>query len=222
MAKQLPLWMEPIHHHLSWCPAPCQINWSIFKKLSPNLKTSNKICRNWPMDLSLGLEEHPLLKWIPSQKIYISYKLPIKIPPAFFSPYKQVCTNFLWLFKHPRLGWDRLSTPKLKGGIGLLDIHKYYWSCHLARVVDWHVHSCTKDWVRLEESFSQISIRHLPWIWPSLIPKQSTKHPLSGPTLQNFRAACRKRNLASSLDLWPQSIESHSFPLVYQITPHMA
>lgn len=91
-----------------------------------------------------------------------------------------------------------LSTPKLKGGIGLLDIHKYYWFCHLARVVDWHVHIHTKDWVRLGESFSQIPIRHLPSIGPSLIPKESTNHPLIGPTLQNFSAACRKLNLASS------------------------
>lgn len=29
-----------------------------------------------------------------------------------------------------------LTLPKSKGGIGLLAIQRYYWACHLARVVE--------------------------------------------------------------------------------------
>lgn len=71
------------------------------------------------------------------------------------SEYKQIYTNFIWHDKRPRISWERLKIPRLKGGVGLLDICKYYWSCHLARVIDWHVHTRTKAWFKLEESFFQ-------------------------------------------------------------------
>lgn len=101
--------------------------------------------------------------------------------------------------QNPYLCWDRLVIPKLKGGIGLPDIHRYYWSYHLARIDDWHLDAKTKDWFRLEESFSQLPIHHLLWIRPNGILRESTVHPLIGPTLQLFRAVCKRLNLASSL-----------------------
>lgn len=124
--------------------------------------------------------------------LYLFQTLPIKIPVTFFSTYKQICKDFTWASKHTRIGWGRLMIPKLKGGIELPDVHKYYWSCRLTRIVDWHVHVATKDWVGLEESFSHLPICHLPWISPNMTPKESTVHHLIGSTLQIFWATCKK------------------------------
>lgn len=68
----------------------------------------------------------------------------------------------------------------------------------MTRIVDWHVHADTKDWVKLEESFAGIPITHLPWISQKTIPKDCTKHPLIQSTLLHFRKACNYHNIASS------------------------
>lgn len=73
-----------------------------------------------------------------------------------------MCLNFIWTSKQPRVKWDKLVIPKLLGGIGLPDIRKYYWSCHLTRIIDWHLHSKTKAWIDLEETASNLPLHHLP------------------------------------------------------------
>lgn len=130
--------------------------------------------------------------------LYLFQTLPIHIPGSFFMTYKRLCRNFIWSSKAPKLSWERLTLPRSKGGIGLPDIYKYHWACLLTRVIDWHVHADTKDWVRLEESFAGIPISHLSWISQKAIPKDCTKHPFIHPTLLQFRMACNKHNIASS------------------------
>lgn len=73
--------------------------------------------------------------------VLVELKLKVIVKPlSFFAAYKQLCLKFIWAAKHPRVRWEKL----VKGGIGLPDIQKYYWSCHLARFVDWHLHNRTK------------------------------------------------------------------------------
>lgn len=77
-------------------------------------------------------------------------------------------------------------------------MQKYYWSCHLARILDWHLHSKTKAWIGAEETFSPLPIHHLPWIDIRRLPQEHKSHPLSGPTLQVFQTVCKKLNIAST------------------------
>lgn len=114
-------------------------------------------------------------------RLYSLLNLTIKIPATFFSSYRQICTDFIWYSKELRLGWDKLRTPKQKGGIGIPNLRTYYWACQLTRVIDWHA------WVWIEDSFSLL--RHLPWIESNLTPKQSSNHPTIGPTLLNFQSS---------------------------------
>lgn len=123
--------------------------------------------------------------------LYLLQAIPIKLPPSFFASFKTICRTFLWASHSPRLGWDRLVLPKQKGGIGLPDLSLYHRACQLARIVDWHVHKCNKDWVLVENAFSQTPVSHLPWIEPRSVPKPCSNHPLIGPTLFNFRVSCR-------------------------------
>lgn len=118
--------------------------------------------------------------------LYILQTIPIKLPASFFVTCKRMCRNFIWASKSPRLSWDRMTLPKLKGGLGLPDIHKYHAACHLTRIIDWHVHKLTKDWITIEESFAQVPLSHLPWIDAKTIPKERLTHPLTGPMLYTF------------------------------------
>lgn len=77
---------------------------------------------------------------------------------------------------------------------------------------DWHVHTCTKAWVRLEDSFSKIPVRHLSWIKPNMFPQDNINHPLIGPTLQAFQAACKKLNIYSSPGLLTPINRNPEFP----------
>lgn len=130
--------------------------------------------------------------------LYLFQTVPIKIPLSFFTNYKQLCRNVIWASKSPRLSWDKMTLPKSKGGLGLPDVHRYQWSCHLTRIIDWHIHRPTKDWITIEESFAQVPLSHLPWIDFKSIPKANSTHPLTGPSLLTFKAACNTLELNPS------------------------
>lgn len=127
--------------------------------------------------------------------LYLFQAISIQLPLTFFSTYKKICRLFIWSSKPPRLNRNRLTIPKLQGGLHIPDIQKYYWVCHLSRIVDWHVHSNNKDWVHIENVFSPIPLQHLPWINPNKIPKVIKLHPLINTTLLNFKAACKPLQL---------------------------
>lgn len=119
--------------------------------------------------------------------LYILQTIPIKLPPTFFKTYKQLCRSFIWAHKSPRISWDRMILPKLKGGLGLPDIRRYHDACHIPRIIDWHLHAHSKDWITIEDSYAQIPLSHIPWINAQATPKEYSTHPLTGPTLTSFR-----------------------------------
>lgn len=124
--------------------------------------------------------------------LYLLQAIPIKLPPSFFASFKRMCRNLLWSARAPRLSWDKLILPKGRGGgIGLPDLTTYYRACHLTRIVDWHAHKTDKDWIQVENAFSRTPLHRLPWTNPRLIPKTCSDHLLIGPTLLNFKTACR-------------------------------
>lgn len=123
--------------------------------------------------------------------LYLLQTIPILLPLSFFATYKRICRKFIWLSKQPRLNWHRLTLPKLQGGLQVPDIQTYYRVCHLARIVDWHIHSREKEWVHIENAFTKILLKLLPWINPQHIPKTATSNPLINSTLLNFKAACK-------------------------------
>lgn len=160
--------------------------------------------------------------------LYLLQTVPIKLPASFFTTYKKICRNFIWAAKSPRLSWEKMTTPKIKGGLSLPDIHKYHSACHLTRIIDWHIHKSTKDWVDLEDSFAPVPIAHLPWINSQATPKEYTSHPLMGPTLTTFRQISQTLHwcpspgpltpLVDNPDFEP-GVPSHNQPHTQIITP---
>lgn len=169
------------------------------RNFSPLLQSIQQDLQRWNTGLFSWFGRASIIKMnILPRFLYLFQTLPIRIPATFFKTYKRLCRNFIWSSKAPRLRWDRLTLPKSRGGIGLPDVYKYHWSCLLTRVIDWHIHTDNKDWIKLEESFVGFLISHLPWISQKTIPKECTDHPLIHATILHFRMACNKRNTASS------------------------
>lgn len=118
--------------------------------------------------------------------LYLFQTIPIKLPQAIFASVRSICSTFIWGKAKPRISFDRLTIPKLRGGIGLPDISKYYWACQLTRIIDWNVHSSTKDWVNIEHSFSLIPLRQLPWTIHTHVPQNCKQHPLIATILYKY------------------------------------
>lgn len=108
-----------------------------------------------------------------------------------------MCTLFLWKGSPPRIKFTRLTRLKLRGGIGLPDLHKYFLASRLSRLVDWNVHESGKVWVTLEKSFSQIPLRSLPWILPKHWPQRIVGHPLILASLGAFRRSIKISSISS-------------------------
>lgn len=103
--------------------------------------------------------------------LYLLQTISIKIPPASFSTYRTTCITFVWGKLKPRLSYLRLTSPKLKGGIGLPDIRKYQQASHLARIIDWNIYTKHKDWIQLEQAILPLPLAQLPWITPQHPPR---------------------------------------------------
>lgn len=85
----------------------------------------------------------------------------------------------------------KLVLPKSGGGIGLPDLQRYYWAVHLARVVDWRLHTRCKGWVLFEQLISAAELRLIPWFSKKYRTSLIHTHPLIGATLQAFDRACK-------------------------------
>lgn len=115
--------------------------------------------------------------------LYVLQAIPIKLPQAFFTSIRIACSRFIWGTAQPRISFERLTLPKLKGSIGLPNITKYYWACQLPRIIDWNVHSTTKAWLNIKQAFSNLPLNQLPWTANTHIPLTCKQHPLIGNTL---------------------------------------
>lgn len=131
--------------------------------------------------------------------LYLLRSLPIRIPQSFFKQLQSLLIRFLWGHKRPRIKFALLTRPKDRGGMGLPHFQNYYMAAHLTRVIDWHCHGESKDWVRLEESLNQGSLRFSPWI-PWRCQQHSVKrHPLTENTMNVLRMVIKKSDLTSQL-----------------------
>lgn len=190
--------MESRRNDISWDQPTGSLIRPILQKL-PILQHIQKDLKSWSSGIFSWFGRASIIKInILPRILYILQTVPIKLPQAFYTSYRRACSNFLWGKDRPRLSFDRLTLPKLKGGIALPDIAKYHWACQLSRIVDWNVHSHTKAWTKIENEFSSIPVQQLPWISPINVPLACKQHPLISNTLQSFQTACRKHHISST------------------------
>lgn len=132
----------------------------------------------------MGCASIPKMTVLP-RLLYKMQTIPIRLLPTFFEAYRRMCKSFLW-GTLACFGWAKLVITKSKGGIGLPDLQRYYWTVQMTRVVDWRIHNCCKDWVNLEWLISETELCSIPWFSKkSVLPNLHT-HPLIGTTLHAF------------------------------------
>lgn len=162
------------------------------KNFLPLLRSIQGDLQKWNLGSFSWLGRIAILKMnILPRILYLLQALPISLPASFFASYKLLSRTFVWASKTPRIGWDRLVLPKRLGGLGLPDLQKYHWACHLTRLVDWHIHRPSKDWIALEASFAHLPLANTPWMTHTNVPKEFTTHPLIRTTLSLFKRACK-------------------------------
>lgn len=97
--------------------------------------------------------------------------------------------------------------------IELPDIRKYYWACQLTRVVDWNVHASTKAWIHIEQAFSHMPLKQLPWTATIHIPQCCKQHPFIGNILRIFTKMCHQFKISTSLGPLTPVYQNPEFPL---------
>lgn len=94
---------------------------------------------------------------------YLCYaNVAYNIPPSYFASILCMISKFLWQSAPARISLAQLFKPKHLGGIGLPDLRAYYLACQATRIVEWHLHSDTKDWKVLEHVFTPDPLHFLP------------------------------------------------------------
>lgn len=178
---------------------PTRLSDLYIKNYLPILQQIQKDLKSWSTGLFSWFGRTAILKMnILPRVLYVMQTVPIRLPKAFYASYRRACNEFIWGTNRPRLSFERLSLPKLKGGLALPDIAKYHQACQLSRIVDWSVHSHTKAWTQIENEFSLTPVRSLPWTPTRRIPQTCSQHPLISSTLQSFKSMCQKHHISSN------------------------
>lgn len=126
------------------------------------------------------------MDWNIVKLLYLLHALPVSIPNSFFCKLRSLQVQFVWAHKPPRIRHQLITRPKAAEGMGLPDFQKHYFATHLTRIIDWHCHSSSKDWVQPESDVTLINVQLPPWIPWSSCPAQLKSPHLIGITLQFF------------------------------------
>ncbi len=113
---------------------------------------------------------------------YLMSSIPLKFSPSWFKEVNKLFSCFLWRDKKPRISYKKLTNPRVKGGIGLPDIHQYYVAYNSRYPLHWAYNKVREvggwDWLEeqiLKEYNTDLSLPVL-WYNPKAIPKM--KNPL--------------------------------------------
>lgn len=187
---------------------------SVFERnFPPILKTIEKDLQNWHTSYFSWFGRAAICKMTVLPKIlYLLRTLPIKIPHSFFKKLHALQMKFIWAHKPPRIKASLLTRPKNLGGLGIPDFKSYYHATHLARIIDWHCHSKSKDWVTIENDVSSIPLQFLPWVSKLKYPHTVKTHPLIGASLDIFHSLAKQPKFSSPLSPLTPLKDNPDFP----------
>lgn len=110
--------------------------------------------------------------------LYLFRILPISICMPELRKFQNKVLKFIWGNKRPWVNKRTLYAPKLKGGLGVPDLAKYYHAAQLVQIIHFYSGSPQPIWMKLESSLHLTKpISHLMWLkskvrqvmlWPTL------------------------------------------------------
>lgn len=173
--KYLGVWLDP------------RLLFIFERNFSPLLKNVEQDLRAWHSGQFSWFGRAAICKMVVLPRVlYLIRALPVKIPLSFFKSLHPIEMKFIWAHKPPRIRSTLLTRSKERGGMGIPDFKAYYFASHVARIIDWHCHSASKDWISIESYLVPAPLQCSPWMSKTTYPKAMCAHPLVGTTLGIF------------------------------------
>lgn len=94
-------------------------------------------------------------------------QLPVPLPKGFFAQLSSMLAGFVWISLKARIAMRLLKCPKHTGGLGVLEIQRYYRAAMALQVIlNWCFHTHSKVWVSMEKYMATRNLSYA--MWPSL------------------------------------------------------
>lgn len=105
------------------------------------------------------------ISWLGRCKVECVTKIIIQAPSRTYRHHGSVLSvsvgiisRFVWAHKPARIKHKVLCLPRVAGGLALPDIHLYYVASHLSCIIDWCRHTDSKQWVQMEQAYTDVSL----------------------------------------------------------------
>lgn len=186
---------------------------SLYDQNFPSLlKSIDRDLHNWHSGTFSWFGRAAIIKMTVLPKLlYVIRTLPIKLPPSLFKTLRTLFVRFIWAHKKPRIKLEALMKAKEMGGLGVPNLRDYYLASHAARIIDWHCHRDSKDWVGLEMALFSTPLSFAPWLKWSNYPDELKHHPITGTTLKLLHDLPRGKVITSALGPLTQMKDNPGF-----------
>lgn len=131
----------------------------LYKKLSADLLSWAKNPPSWFGRLySIKMNILPRL-------LYLFRTLPIAINRHDLKVFQKKIMQFIWGNTRPRVNQQTLYAPRIKGGLGVPNLVRYFEAAQLAQLIRTHSGLPQPSWMKLESSpYPTKPISHLMWL----------------------------------------------------------
>lgn len=164
----------------------------------PIIQEIRNLLQNWSkLTLSI-MGRINLVKMIIAPKInYLSYMLPLVLPPSHLKEYNEYVEYFIWQGKRPLFNRTKLYSAKSSGGLSLPRIDWYHWSFSLSQLAKNNMtYNEAPAWVYIEKELIA------PFSSEAFLTQSARPIPDQNPVLKFTRESWKLYHLHSKQTPW--------------------